>query len=64
MNYRIQKKVKVLDKEETQYFVEQSGRREIWTSTFSDRKVYPNYESAMQDIYFEFRGQIVSDTNP
>ena len=64
MNYRIQRNVKVLGKEETQYFVEESGRREIWSSTFSERKIYSNYEEALQGIYFEFRGLIVPDTNP
>ena len=63
-NYRIQKKIKVFGKEETQYFVGTKGRNLIWSSTFSNRKIYSNYEEALQGIYFEFRGQIVSDTNP
>jgi hypothetical protein len=64
MNYRIQKKIKVFGKDETQYFVGLKGESLIWSSTFSERKIYSNYEEAMQDLYFEFRGQIVSDTNP
>jgi len=64
MNYRIQKKIKVFGKDETQYFVGHKGASLIWSSTFSERKIYSNYEEALPDLYFEFRGQIVSDTNP